>query len=454
MRNNYKLLYHLYPEQGWMNDPNGLCFFKGYYHVYYQYSKEAVGGLKYWGHFRSKDLLNWESLDIFLSPDKDFDKSGVYSGSALIHEDKLYIYYTGNVKESGDYDYIYEGRQHNTVLVVSEDGMSTESRQVVLYNKDYPADMSCHVRDPKVFAYDGKFYMVLGARSKDDKGQVLVYESTDLYNWNYINSIKTDYDFGYMWECPDLFLLDGKWVLLLSPQGIERKEFEAQNVYTNGYFILDGDFRSEYTLSEYRDLDFGFDFYACQTFEKDGKRYMLAWMGMPDAQYTNPTVKYGWQHCMSMFRELNLKHGRIVQVPAREYKKLRKGHKVLRSEGMLSFETENPCLEINISDIDIGNNAGFGISIFDTLELIYDVPSGEFVLIHTDKNKSAYGRTKRVLPLQKNELKKIDIFLDASCAEIFVNDTSGVLSTRYYPENYKEINCKGSFNMEIYEISG
>ena len=75
------------------------------------------------------------------------------------------------------------------------------------------------------------------------------------------------------------------------------------------------------------------------------------------------------------------------------------------------------------------------------------------MLIHTDKNKSAYGRTKRVLPLQKNELKKIDIFLDASCAEIFVNDTSGVLSTRYYPENYKEINCKGSFNMEIYEIS-
>ena len=134
----------------------------------------------------------------------------------------------------------------------------------MLYNKDYPEDMSCHVRDPKVFAYEGRFYMVLGARSKDDKGQVLVYESKDLYDWHYINSIKTEHDFGYMWECPDLFLLDGKWVLFLSPQGIARKEFEAQNVYTNGYFILEGDFRSDYSLSEYRDLDFGFDFYACQ----------------------------------------------------------------------------------------------------------------------------------------------------------------------------------------------
>ena len=439
MRNNYKLLYHLYPEQGWMNDPNGLCFFKGYYHVYYQYSKEAVGGLKYWGHFRSKDLLNWESLDIFLSPDKDFDKSGVYSGSALVHEDKLYIYYTGNVKEAGDYDYIYEGRQHNTVLVVSEDGMSTESRQVVLYNKDYPSDMSCHVRDPKVFAYDDKFYMVLGARSKDDKGQVLVYESTDLYNWNYINSIKTDYDFGYMWECPDLFLLDGKWVLLLSPQGIERKEFEAQNVYTNGYFILDGDFRSEYTLSEYRDLDFGFDFYACQTFEKDGKRYMLAWMGMPDAEYTAPTIEDGWQHAMTCFRELSLKDDKLIINPIKELESI--------FEKPLDYVV-NKSIEINLEtyafDLRLSKlNSEFSLNFSEELDLVYK--DKVLKLIHKD---NAYGRGERKLYCE--DIKELRILMDKSSVEIFVNSGMYTMTSRYYSKSKNiGINFRGNAALSI-----
>ena len=446
--------YHIMPPSGWLNDPNGLCFFNGYYHVFYQYAPDSPeGGLKCWGHYRSRDLLNWEECPVMMKPDQPYDRNGVYSGSALIENDKMYLFYTGNVKHKGDYDYINSGREHNTVMAVSTDGMKIDKKLPLLYNRDYPEGLTCHVRDPKVFKYDGKYYMVIGARTKQNRGQVLVYESEDLSGWKFINTLSTKEQFGYMWECPDLFELDGSFILAVSPQGLKSERQRYQNVYSSGYFIINGDFRGGCTLGNYTEFDSGFDFYAPQTFEHDGRRLMLAWMGMPDAQYTNPTVKYGWQHCMSMFRELNLKHGRIVQVPAREYKKLRKGHKVLRSEGMLSFETENPCLEINISDIDIGNNAGFGINIFDTLELIYDVPSGEFVLIHTDKNKSAYGRTKRVLPLQKNELKKIDIFLDASCAEIFVNDTSGVLSTRYYPENYKEINCKGSFNMEIYEIS-
>ena len=88
--------------------------------------------------------------------------------------------------------------------------------------KDYPADMSCHIRDPKVLKKGEYYYMVLGARDALSKGMVLVYRSMDLTNWEYFNRITTEQTFGYMWECPDLFCLDGRLCLVCCPQGVNR----------------------------------------------------------------------------------------------------------------------------------------------------------------------------------------------------------------------------------------
>ena len=154
--NNWRQRYHIEPKSGWLNDPNGICFFKGYYHVFYQYAYEAVGGNKYWAHLKSKDLINWEEAPLFLSPDKEFDKSGAYSGSALVKDGIMHIFYTGNVKNKGDFDYINTGREHNTVHAVSKDGEHVDSKNVIMYNKDYPEGLTLHVRDPKVFEYEGK----------------------------------------------------------------------------------------------------------------------------------------------------------------------------------------------------------------------------------------------------------------------------------------------------------
>lgn len=166
-------------------------------------------------------------------------------------------------------------------------------------NEAYPKDMSCHVRDPKVWKMDGRYYMVLGARTKEDVVELLIYESEDKYNWKHINVIKTPKPFGYMWECPDIFCLDGQWIVMTSPQGMEPYDDIGQNVYSCGYFPLYGDFRGEYTLSEYHEADKGFDYYAPQSFEApDGRRIVIGWMGMPDAEYSNPTTENLWQHCI------------------------------------------------------------------------------------------------------------------------------------------------------------
>ena len=221
----YHQRFHLMPPVGWMNDPNGLCFDGTFYHVFYQYGPfDPTGGVKFWGHYRSRDLLRWDSLPPMLCPDEPWNVHGVYSGSALVEDGRLYLYYTGNVLHGGAHDYTHSGREHNTALAVSSDGVTVDSNECLMHNCDYPRGLTCHVRDPKVWAQNGRYYMVQGARTSDDRGEVLVFESADKRHWTHINTITTPEKFGYMWECPDLFELDGQWFLALSPQGVTKQE--------------------------------------------------------------------------------------------------------------------------------------------------------------------------------------------------------------------------------------
>ena len=136
----------------------------------------------------------------------------MYSGSAFVENGLIHYFYTGNVKyfDRDDYDYILTGRGSNTIHMTSRDGFHFSEKELLLTNGDYPADMSGHVRDPKVIRRADGYYMVLGARDTAGKGLVLVYRSEDLTSWQYHGRITTREAFGYMWECPDLFVLDGR----------------------------------------------------------------------------------------------------------------------------------------------------------------------------------------------------------------------------------------------------
>ena len=122
----------------------------------------------------------------------------MYSGSAVARADVLYLYYTGNVLYDGDYDYVLDGREGNTLRGVSTDGRHVLEKDLLLTPSDYPSDCSCHVRDPKVFIQDGIWHMVLGARTKEGRGIVLRYQSMDGQNWRYSGRIETKTSFGYM----------------------------------------------------------------------------------------------------------------------------------------------------------------------------------------------------------------------------------------------------------------
>ena len=411
--------FHLAPPVGWLNDPNGLCRFRGEYHVFYQYSPfDAGGGVKFWGHDKSRDLLTWERCPVMLCPDHPWDLHGAYSGSALCGEEGMYLFYTGSVKYDGDFDYVLTGRENNTALAFSPDGVRLEWKRLLMGPEDYPAGLSRHVRDPKVWAQDGGYYMVLGARTAEDRGEVLVFFSGDRLHWEHINTLRTPEPFGYMWECPDLFELDGQWFLMVSPQGVEGRGPGLENRYACGYFPLYGDFRGNCALGEFVPLDYGFDFYAPQTFVDGPRRLLIGWMGMPDAAYGNPTTAWGWQHCLTVPREVTCVNGRLRMRPAAELEGLRGGRREYAFSESLSIPLPQS------AEILIDCEEGLSL---DLSGVGLEAAEGRLTV-----REGGYGRTVRTAPLQ--DLRRLRILADTSALEIFVNDGEAVLSTRWYPE--------------------
>lgn len=431
---------HLTPPAGWLNDPNGLCYFRGEYHVFYQHAPfRAEGGLKFWGHYKSRDLLFWERCPVMLCPDQSFDLHGVYSGSALCGEDGLYLYYTGNVKHEGEFDYVRTGRESNTVLAYSPDGVHLGWKRPLMGNEDYPQGLTLHVRDPKVWEQDGNYYMVQGARTLEDVGEALIFESADRLHWRHINTLRSPAPFGYMWECPDLFEIDGQWVLLACPQGVEKTGPGFENVYACGYFPLSGDFRGDAVLGDFVPLDFGFDFYAPQTFSDGRRRLLVGWMGMPDADYQNPTAAYGWQHCLSVPRELFWRAGRLCMRPAEELEALRGEAREHAFSGRLSVELP-PASEILI-------NCGGPLSL--DLSGVSLRTEGETLTLTV--REGGWGREVRSAPA--GTLRELRILADNSALEVFVNGGERVLSTRWYPEgDRRTLTLEGEGQAAVYAL--
>ena len=456
-----RLALHLMPPVGWLNDPNGLCQFHGEYHVFYQYSPlDANGSMKAWGHYVSKDFIHWEQLDAALFPDKEFDRDGVYSGSAFIKEGRMYLFYTGNVKEPGSFDLTYEGRQANTVLVTSEDGRTFSEKELLMTNADYPKDYTCHIRDPKVWEQDGCYYMIEGGRKmllpeegadgnceSTDYGTVLIFQSKDLHHWRFFKDVTTKKRFGYMWECPDYFEVDGQHVLSVSPQGLAREAFRYQNVYQSGYFLLNqGIMDCEPDQTAFHEWDMGFDFYAPQTFcDEKGRRILIGWAGIGDAEYDNlPTVRQGWQHCLTLPRQIICRDGKLLQRPLEELKELR-GLEISFKE---QIDIEKPVFELELKEFkqDWSVHVGTGADAF-----LLRYKGG--VLTFEITEEAGCGRTSRKMKI--DEVKVARMIVDTSIVEIYVNDGETVITSRFYfRDSSRTIKIRGIETAKMWYLNG
>lgn len=446
------LQYHIVPESGWLNDPNGLYQKDGVYHVYYQYSPfDLEGKTKLWGHITSTDLLHWTQAQPVLFPDSTLDEHGVYSGSAFVQDDCVHFFYTGNVKLfDQSYNYINEGRLQNTIHVTSKDGYHFSEKELLMSNCDYPNDMSAHVRDPKIYQKDDKYFMVLGARDRASKGCVLVYESKDLRSWNYVNRISSEVSFGYMWECPDVFDLEGSTILLTCPQGVQPQGYDYANVHQSGYFQLTKDLKDTTNVDQFVQLDRGSDFYAPQTFEDEqGRRILLGWMGLPDIDYTNPTTKQGWQHALSIPRVLHMRNGRLIQEPVEEMKQLRQEPIHCTAQTLHEKHRQDTCFELCVQ---IEMEGSFVCYVRDDVTLSYN----EDKVLTLEMGNSGYGREAR--SVQLTSLHTLQLFSDTSSLEIFVNGGEEVFTSRVYAEQMCEsirfCDCNMEADVVFYKLDG
>lgn len=450
-----RLKYHLQPPVGWLNDPNGLCQKDGIYHIYHQYVPfypELCSVL--WGHATTKDFIHYEVQEPAVYPDTDWDRNGAYSGSAFLKDGTIYVYYTGNVRYTDkEYDYITGGREQNTILMTSKDGFHFSEKRLLMKNKDYPSDLSLHVRDPKVFSENGRYYMIQGARDLKSRGSILLFESEDLINWTYKLRFHTDECFGYMWECPNYLRVDGYQFLIACPQEYKRDGEQLVKDNRCGYFPLKYDFTgTDYKLGEYDTLDRGFDFYAPQVFQDESGRWiLLGWMSTPDADYDcEVTEECGWVHAMTVPRELYVSEGgRLCQRPLKELEGMRRESASGYFEAGAGFEAEvSPCFELKIS-IDVPDRV-FELLLRESAVLSYRDGSLSLDL-------SGCGAGRKVCRVRLKEVRDLWILSDTSSLEIFVNGGEETFTARIYDSmedlhvTFKSEQVGGW--MELYELT-
>ena len=435
----YRLGLHIAPKEGWINDPNGLCQFRGAYHAYFQYNPEwPERDTKHWRHFVSTDLFHWHDEGTALVTDIPEDRSGVYSGSAYVAPgmapdggDLMCLYYTGNVVYPGGveagYDYVHTGREANEILVTTENGIDYSMKHVLLRNSDYPNVCTEHVRDPKVWEQDGKLYMLLGARDLDDEGFCLLYESADGVEWSIKTQIYSQGQFGYMWECPNIVQINGHDFLAVCPQGLEHEALRWQNRWQSGYFPLPASIMDTVLIDQetFVEWDHGYDFYAPQTFVDDaGRSILIGWMGGFDKEWTAAPHGLDWCHCLTVPRELTVTaDGRLRQWPVAELDTLR-GEKHGLAQG------EAVTLGAYLADIELKGIAGTGaLTLDDALEISF--ADGLMTVRFLDEAVAA-GRPQRQVPM--DTLSDLRVIVDTSAIEIYANDGAEVFSTRWFPE--------------------
>ena len=416
MDNKWRQRIHIEPEKGWINDPNGLCVLRGSYHVFCQYSPGTADGSapRRWGHFVScDDMYSWEFTGDVIRPDIPEDKDGVFSGSAVICGDTMHIFYTGNV-ETPD-------RAAYQIHVTSADGHIMSSKKVILTPADYPEFCSCEVRDPKVWIEEGIWKLVLGAKTNDGRGCVLLYEGSDPDSFRFVKSFDKP-GHGYMWECPDMFSIGGHKYLGLSPQGIPSEEFRFQNVHNSGYFRMDGD-----CLQDFTEYDHGFDFYAPQTFiDGKGNRIIIGWMGTGDAPYTNATAALGWQHCLTLPRYLVPdEDGFLRQIPVINDRLFGSTYTVSRGNTLMTDGAAD------ISVPDCGSTLAINIG-----GAVIRYSDG---ILETDLRAGDIGRGRGIRRIRTDELRDIRFIVDCSGIEVFAGGGRYVMSSRFYPEGKVEI---------------
>jgi fructan beta-fructosidase len=463
--------FHFTPQKNFMNDPNGLVYYKGEYHLFYQYNPQGTEwGHMSWGHAVSGDMLHWKNLPVAIAEVPG--QYMIYSGSAVVDwHNASGLCASADATDPSCLIAIYTAagtniqRQH---LAFSNDRGRTWKE----YEGNPIADLKQpDFRDPKVFWYEAQKKWVMVAVLADERKAVF-FDSGDLKNWTFRSSFEIEGLDKGQWECPDLFELpvDGnsqnkKWVLI-----VNRNPGAPAGGTGTRYFVgsFDGThFVNETPASQELWADYGKDFYATNSFSnlppKDGRRIWIGWIS--NWQYANREPTAIWRGTQSLPRDLSLARFpggiQLVQKPIAEAKALRERELLKLSnvsvpiamQAMHAANAHGETLEIEAEFLPgEAKEIGFRLRKGGNEEtLLGFTPENKEVFL--DRTRSGLvsfapefsGRYKAIL--RQNSQLELHVFLDRSSLEVFVNGGEVILTDRIYPS-------PGSDGMELYSDAG
>lgn len=404
--------YHFNAFKNWINDPNGLCYYKGYYHLYYQANPHAQEwGHMYWGHAASKDLLHWVHLPYVLEPQPEIlnakdKKGGAFSGSAVALDDKIVFYLTRHFGPPEDTE---EDTVQYQTMVTSADGIHFEHETEIIRKPD--DTFSYNFRDPKVFLFEGSWQMVLGTKINGIPSLVL-YTSEDMTHWNYEGILLSERTEGvYTMECPDFFPLDGTFTAVASWM----KYVDEQRRYQPTYYYVGNYQDGVFQVGNKGLYDFGSNFYAVQSFEHDGRRIAIGWTA--DCYQEHVPEKNGSYGAMAIPRELSVKNQKLYRKPLSEIYSLL-GNCICNVAGqnlVLRHLNQNAYY----ARIDFKNDTDFTLLLGESKEgKLWLLRNGKQTLIKTDGVKSRYASFETEI----QHVEKLELFVDRRLTEVFLND--------------------------------
>lgn len=425
---------HLTPETGWMNDPNGFIYFRGEYHLFYQFNPyESVWGPMHWGHAKSKDLVNWEHLPVALAPDKDYDKDGCFSGSAIVKDDVLWLMYTGHINnEDGTVSQVQN-------MAFSTDGIHFEKieQNPVATADGLPEEVIANdFRDPKIFEKDGHYYSVVATKHKDNVGCIVLLSSPNLTDWTFESIfLKGEANQGFVWECPDYFEVDGQEYLIISPMRYQKDGNDFININSNIFVTghVDWD-KKVFVADSFKEIDHGHDFYAAQTTEgPEGERVMIAWMHTWGRKLVTNDLGHKWYGQMTLPRILKKTENGLHQVlptsVLEAFKDIEIGQSI-QGPSKLSLKLDDSL------DLKLGNDQ-------DYLQFGYDKESQEVYIDRSSlkiqqAGEEEWSTVRRAVTVKATDLL---VLVDTNCVEIFINDGQETLTSTFYVEGQIILNA-------------
>ena len=423
---------HLKAPDNWVNDPNGFIYYKGYYHLFYQYFPYGPRwGTMHWGHAVSRDLVSWEHRDLALYPTMREDQNGCFSGSAVEEDGKLYLVYTGVryevVNPEDPHTCLDEQFESAQLMISSEDGFhfdnENEKKVIIPPITDPAIGDRTHTRDPKVWKSGDHWYLVLGSTVGEKYGEVLFYRSDDLHTWTYVNKAFKGPEYGWMWECPDYFETEGGKVLILSAMGFLKNGEKEKNQSICFHVEFDQSSCRIEIPDVYQFLDCGLDLYAPQTtLDAEGRRILSAWVRMPKV------TDEGWIGMFCTPRVVEVRDGHIFfpmhpNVRAAYSQEIPAGSQRAKDGYLVSLDLEDG------EELDVG---GFVIR-------------REGDRICTDRSAVFPSFPGAHLRSETPALKggcHLDVVVDKDLVEVFVNEGECVISNAVYGLEDK-IGCSG-----------